>query len=148
MLSKSGLGNYYSFYKEHQLLQHRVKKKVVYHSDICYGISEREEINMQEGSLNRDDMTRKNDYWVELDRKYRAQVRKTRCCINNIGIYFAGFFPSSLCMCESQLLISISWGQASSHSRHCSQAEARFNQSPALQILVRSMLLHKCHQDG
>ncbi len=33
---------------------------------------------MQEESLNREEITRKNDYWVELDRKYRTQVRKTR----------------------------------------------------------------------
>ena len=86
MLSKSRLGNNYSFYKELHLLQHRVKKKVAYRSDTCYGISLREEeINMQEDSLNREDMTRKNDYWVELDRKYRAQVRKTRSIVLEKG---------------------------------------------------------------
>jgi 4-aminobutyrate aminotransferase-like enzyme len=40
---------------------------------------------MQEDSLNREDMTRKNDYWVELDRKYRAQVRKTRSIVLEKG---------------------------------------------------------------
>ena len=86
MLSKSGLGNNHSFYKEHHLPPHRVKKKVVYRSDTCYEIAEREgEINMQEDSLNREDMTRKNDFWVELDRKYRAQVRKTRSIVLEKG---------------------------------------------------------------
>jgi 4-aminobutyrate aminotransferase-like enzyme len=40
---------------------------------------------MQEESLNRDEITRKNDYWVELDRKYRAQVRKTRSIVLEKG---------------------------------------------------------------
>ena len=48
-------------------------------------------IKMQKDSLNREDMTKKNDYWVELDRKYRAQVRKTvyfrqACVAKNILI--------------------------------------------------------------
>ncbi|MCP4626951.1 MAG: aspartate aminotransferase family protein [bacterium] len=33
---------------------------------------------MQEEPSNTDEITRNNDYWVDLDRKYRAQVRKTR----------------------------------------------------------------------
>ena len=40
---------------------------------------------MQKDSLIREDMTRKNDYWVELDRKYRAQVRKTRSIVLEKG---------------------------------------------------------------
>ncbi len=40
---------------------------------------------MQEESLNRDDITRSNEYWVELDRKYRAQVRKTRSIVLKKG---------------------------------------------------------------
>jgi len=40
---------------------------------------------MQEESLNREEITRKNDYWVELDRKYRAQVRKTRSIVLEKG---------------------------------------------------------------
>ena len=40
---------------------------------------------MQEDSLNRDEITRKNDYWVELDHKYRAQVRKTRSIVLEKG---------------------------------------------------------------
>lgn len=40
---------------------------------------------MQEESLNREEMTRKNDYWIELDRKYRAQVRKTRSIVLEKG---------------------------------------------------------------
>lgn len=40
---------------------------------------------MHEGSLNREDTTRGNDYWVELDRKYRAQVRKTRSIVLEKG---------------------------------------------------------------
>ena len=40
---------------------------------------------MQEESLNREEITKKNDYWVELDRKYRAQVRKTRSIVLEKG---------------------------------------------------------------
>ena len=40
---------------------------------------------MQEDSLNRDDFVGRNDYWVELDRKYRAQVRKTRSIVLEKG---------------------------------------------------------------
>ena len=40
---------------------------------------------MQEESLHRDDITRSNEYWVELDRKYRAQVRKTRSIVLEKG---------------------------------------------------------------
>ncbi len=40
---------------------------------------------MQEKSLNREEITRKNDYWVELDRKYRVQVRKTRSIVLEKG---------------------------------------------------------------
>ena len=40
---------------------------------------------MQEKSLNREEITRKNDYWVELDRKYRVQVRKTRSVVLEKG---------------------------------------------------------------
>ena len=40
---------------------------------------------MQKESLNREEITRKNDYWVELDRKYRAQVRKTRSIVLEKG---------------------------------------------------------------
>jgi len=36
-------------------------------------------------SPNPDDLTRSNDYWVELDRKYRAQVRKTRSIVLERG---------------------------------------------------------------
>jgi len=51
-----------------------------------YEISKREEgINMQEDSLTQVEITRKNDYWVELDRKYRAQVRKTRSIVLDKG---------------------------------------------------------------
>jgi len=40
---------------------------------------------MQEMSLNREASAKKNDYWVELDRKYRAQVRKTRSIVLEKG---------------------------------------------------------------
>ncbi|MHC4459226.1 MAG: aminotransferase class III-fold pyridoxal phosphate-dependent enzyme, partial [Planctomycetota bacterium] len=40
---------------------------------------------MQEESINGEEITRKNDYWVELDRKYRAQVRKTRSIVLEKG---------------------------------------------------------------
>ena len=40
---------------------------------------------MQKESLNRDDIHRSNEYWVELDRKYRAQVRKTRSIVLEKG---------------------------------------------------------------
>jgi 4-aminobutyrate aminotransferase-like enzyme len=40
---------------------------------------------MQTDRLNREEITRKNDYWVELDRKYRAQVRKTRSIVLEKG---------------------------------------------------------------
>ena len=40
---------------------------------------------MQEKRLNQEGMTRGNDYWVELDRKYRAQVRKTRSIVLEKG---------------------------------------------------------------
>jgi 4-aminobutyrate aminotransferase-like enzyme len=40
---------------------------------------------MQEESLNQEEITSKNDYWVELDRKYRAQVRKTRAIVLEKG---------------------------------------------------------------
>ena len=40
---------------------------------------------MQEESSHREKITRKNDYWVELDRKYRAQVRKTRSIVLEKG---------------------------------------------------------------
>jgi 4-aminobutyrate aminotransferase-like enzyme len=40
---------------------------------------------MQEESLNREEITMKSDYWVELDRKYRAQVRKTRSIVLEKG---------------------------------------------------------------
>jgi 4-aminobutyrate aminotransferase-like enzyme len=40
---------------------------------------------MQEDSVNREEITRKNDYWVELDRKHRAQVRKTRSIVLEKG---------------------------------------------------------------
>ena len=36
---------------------------------------------MQEGRSNREAITRKNDYWVKLDRKYQTQVRKTRSIV-------------------------------------------------------------------
>jgi len=40
---------------------------------------------MQEDRLNREEITRKNDYWVEMDRKYRAQVRRTRSIVLEKG---------------------------------------------------------------
>ncbi len=40
---------------------------------------------MQDDRLNREKITSKNDYWVELDRKYRAQVRKTRSIVLEKG---------------------------------------------------------------
>ena len=40
---------------------------------------------MQQESLNREKLARGNDYWVKLDRKYRAQVRKTRSIVLEKG---------------------------------------------------------------
>ena len=40
---------------------------------------------MQENWFNREDETRQNEYWVGLDRKYRAQVRKTRSIVLEKG---------------------------------------------------------------
>ena len=61
-------------------------KNVTSHSGTHNVISgHEEEIDMQEDSLNRKDMTKKNDYWVELDRKYRTQVRKTRSIVLEKG---------------------------------------------------------------
>ena len=40
---------------------------------------------MQEERLSREEITRNNEYWVELDRKYRAQVRKTRSIVLEKG---------------------------------------------------------------
>jgi 4-aminobutyrate aminotransferase-like enzyme len=40
---------------------------------------------MSEDSLNQKASAGKNDYWVELDRKYRAQVRKTRSIVLEKG---------------------------------------------------------------
>ena len=40
---------------------------------------------MLEDSLIRKESAGKNDYWVELDRKYRAQVRKTRSIVLEKG---------------------------------------------------------------
>ncbi len=41
---------------------------------------------MQEESFNREELTRKSDYWVELDRKYRAQVMKIRSIVLEICV--------------------------------------------------------------
>ena len=40
---------------------------------------------MQKDTLKREALAGKNDYWVELDRKYRAQVRKTRSIVLEKG---------------------------------------------------------------
>ena len=40
---------------------------------------------MQKERINREEIAGKNDYWVELDRKYRAQVRKTRSIVLEKG---------------------------------------------------------------
>ena len=40
---------------------------------------------MQKDSFNREEITKKNEYWVELDRKYRTQVRKTRSIVLEKG---------------------------------------------------------------
>ena len=40
---------------------------------------------MQTENLSRVEITRKNDYWIKLDRKYRAQVRKTRSIVLERG---------------------------------------------------------------
>jgi len=40
---------------------------------------------MEEKRLNREQLSKKNDYWVGLDRKYRAQVRKTRSIVLEKG---------------------------------------------------------------
>jgi 4-aminobutyrate aminotransferase-like enzyme len=40
---------------------------------------------MQEENINREQITRKNEYWVGLDLKYRAQVRKTRSIVLEKG---------------------------------------------------------------
>jgi len=40
---------------------------------------------MQKDSLNREDMTGRNEYWVEMDRQYRTQVRKTRAIVLEKG---------------------------------------------------------------
>ena len=40
---------------------------------------------MPKDSLNREELAGKNDYWVELDHKYRAQVRKTRSIVLEKG---------------------------------------------------------------
>ena len=40
---------------------------------------------MQKESVNQEQITSKNDYWVELDRKYRVQVRKTRSIVLEKG---------------------------------------------------------------
>lgn len=60
---------------------------MTFRSGINYEISEREEkLNMQEESFNREELTRKSDYWVELDRKYRAQVMKIRSIVLEICV--------------------------------------------------------------
>ncbi len=40
---------------------------------------------MQKESPDRDEITRNNAYWVDLDRRYRAQVRKTRSIVLEKG---------------------------------------------------------------
>ena len=40
---------------------------------------------MQKKSFNPEEINRNNEYWVELDRKYRAQVRKTRSIVLEKG---------------------------------------------------------------